>query len=419
SDFNSFETLLQALRTCKRIVVITGAGISVSCGIPDFRSENGVYQLVQQFNLGLDSPEDLFDLGFFTEDPKPFFKFAKALYPGNYNPSPTHRFLRVLEEQGKLLKNYTQNIDGLEAQVGLKRYIPCHGSFLTASCLSCKAKKAAEDIKEEVMHQQVPHCHCGGVIKPDITFFGEKLSTTVNRSLEADQKKADLLIVMGTSLKVAPVSRILHYMPRDVPQVLINRELVHPLKSMSDGFDLHLLGDCDTVVNHICDRLGWKLPGGDTACSRVGAGEGGRKMEGVKGKGKGKQRVRGQVEGEHRRDNIEEGEPPPPVFIPPNSFVFASGAKGAGGSFDGNLVAACTKEKRGKEGEEEEEEEFEEVVTCDACDKVVEGAVYSCRECFGFDLCGQCHSRGRNAHAKEKGHAFRRSDGIYAMGIGA
>ncbi|CAN0011206.1 unnamed protein product, partial [Laminaria digitata] len=86
---------------------------SVSCGIPDFRSENGVYDLASRLDLGLTCPEDLFDLEFFTDDPEPFFKFAKALYPGNYVPSPTHRFIKALETRGKLLRNFTQNIDGL------------------------------------------------------------------------------------------------------------------------------------------------------------------------------------------------------------------------------------------------------------------------------------------------------------------
>ncbi|CAN0229333.1 unnamed protein product, partial [Discosporangium mesarthrocarpum] len=147
TGFNTLEVLIDAIRTCEHIVVVTGAGISVSCGIPDFRSENGIYSLVQRLGLGLSSPEDLFHLECFNEDPRPFFKFAKALYPGNYKPSLTHRFLRELEEQGKLLNNYTQNIDGLEALVGLTKYVPCHGSFMTATCQRCKLKKTAEDIK--------------------------------------------------------------------------------------------------------------------------------------------------------------------------------------------------------------------------------------------------------------------------------
>ncbi|CAM9306640.1 unnamed protein product, partial [Hapterophycus canaliculatus] len=154
---------------------------SVSCGIPDFRSENGVYDLASRLDLGLSCAEDLFDLEFFVDDPEPFFKFAKVLYPGNYVPSLTHRFIKALEIRGKLLRNFTQNIDGLgeiqKASVASRmQYVACHGSFLTASCLKCKKKRTAGDIREEVMQQKVPRCpSCKGVVKPDITFFGEKL----------------------------------------------------------------------------------------------------------------------------------------------------------------------------------------------------------------------------------------------------
>jgi Sir2 family len=115
--------------------------------LPDFRSENGIYQLVQMLDLDLDYPEDLFDLEAFQNNPAPFFKFARALYPGEHAPSPTHKFLKLLEDNGKLQRVYTQNIDGLEQQAGLKRTIACHGSFVSATCLDCSKKFAAEDIK--------------------------------------------------------------------------------------------------------------------------------------------------------------------------------------------------------------------------------------------------------------------------------
>lgn len=369
-DYNSLDKLVESLRTCRNIVVVTGAGISVSCGIPDFRSENGVYEMASQLDLGLSCAEDLFDLEFFTDDPAPFFKFAKALYPGSYVPSLTHRFLKALENRKKLLRNFTQNIDGLEAQVGLKKYVACHGSFLTASCLSCKAKRKAEDIRAEVMRQEVPQCPVcrRGVMKPDITFFGEKLPNAVKRAVEADHKKADLFLVLGTSLQVAPVSRILQFIPPTIPQVLVNRELVRPPKTISNGFDLHLLGDCDIIIQYLCERLGWELPEAvqapallpQTPSSPVGlspptttittaaTNESYSKIEskcnlppsnedrlkkgsrqdvreiddGVLGSG-----GRGAVTGE---DAVESGtvidHPPPsaPVFVPPNTFTFRS-----------------------------------------------------------------------------------------------
>eukprot|EP00903_Cladosiphon_okamuranus_P010135 g9597.t1 len=406
-EFNSLDQLVDLLRTCKRVVVVTGAGISVSCGIPDFRSKDGVYDLVPRLDLGLGCAEDLFDLEFFVHDPEPFFKFAKVLYPGNYTPSLTHRFIKALENRGKLLRNFTQNIDGLEAQVGLKKYVACHGSFITASCLKCKKKRTAEDIREEVMQQKVPRCpSCQGVVKPDITFFGEKLPPKVKRAVEADHNKADLFLVLGTSLKVQPVSRILQFIPPHVPQVLVNRELVHPPRKISAGFDLHLLGDCDDVVQHLCQHLGWELPpaspppeatspsapaSATTPCPR----------------GIGPPAADAKAEDE---DSSQPPPLPPPKFLPPNSYLFSRVGGDAGGGGGSAAWAMLSGGDRNGSRDDGNGDDFHEVVTCDGCDKVVEGEVYACCQCFGYDLCGICHGGGSNEHARTTGHSFRRDE---------
>ncbi|CAM9302161.1 unnamed protein product [Ectocarpus sp. 12 AP-2014] len=432
-DFTSLEKLVNLLRTCKRVVVVTGAGISVSCGIPDFRSEHGVYDLVSRLDLGLSSAEDLFDLEFFVDDPEPFFKFAKVLYPGNYVPSLTHRFIKALENRGKLLRNFTQNIDGLEAQVGLKKYVACHGSFLTASCLKCKRKRTAEDIREEVMQQRVPRCpSCQGVVKPDITFFGERLPANVKRAVEADHKKADLFLVLGTSLKVQPVSRILQFIPPHVPQVLVNRELIRPPRRISDGFDLHLLGDCDDVIQHLCDRLGWELPPlsppadtppalpiTPTILDSPAAAASTMPPEGVKGEGMGNTSpaaaAAAAAAGTTPPEGVkgEEGDSPhhppslvPPTFVPPNSYTFPSSRVSGTGGMSAAWTALGGGGEAGNGNADDKDTDFEEVITCDRCDKVVVGDVYVCSQCFGYDLCGMCHGGGSNDHARETGHAF-------------
>lgn len=203
--------------------------------------------------LGLASPEDLFDIETFKEDPRPFFRFAKTLYPGKIDPSPCHNFLAWLNQNNKLLRVYTQNIDGLEEKAGVDRgkVVYAHGSLLSATCLKCNARYKAADIAADVKEGRVPLCQrvkekntkevsvnpqqqqqhsrplrkrsfiqyseegfssvvkdatndgvCGGVVKPDITFFGEKLGSGVGLSLQKDWSKADALIVMGTSLSV-------------------------------------------------------------------------------------------------------------------------------------------------------------------------------------------------------------------------
>ena len=100
--------------------IFTGAGVSVSCGIPDFRSRDGVYARLAVDFPDLPDPQAMFDIHYFRRDPRPFFKFAREIYPGQFKPSPCHKFIRSVEKHGKLLKNYTQNIDTLEQVKAVK-----------------------------------------------------------------------------------------------------------------------------------------------------------------------------------------------------------------------------------------------------------------------------------------------------------
>ncbi|KAK2824032.1 hypothetical protein Q5P01_021207 [Channa striata] len=254
-DINALEDVVRLLHESKRILVLTGAGVSVSCGIPDFRSRDGIYARLAVDFPDLPDPQAMFDIEYFRRDPRPFFKFAKEIYPGQFQPSPCHKFISMLDKQGKLLRNYTQNIDTLEQVAGVQRIIQCHGSFATASCLVCKHKVDCEAIREDIFNQVVPHCpRCPdiplAIMKPDIVFFGENLPEMFHRAMKQDKDEVDLLIVIGSSLKVRPVALIPNSIPHEVPQVLINRE---PLPHLN--FDVELLGDCDVIVNELCHRL--------------------------------------------------------------------------------------------------------------------------------------------------------------------
>ena len=247
--YNTFSDVVELIRKAERIVVLTGAGISVSCGIPDFRSATGVYERLKE-EFDLPDPQSMFDMRYFRTDPQPFFSFAKDIYPGVFTPSPSHFFIRLLETKGKLLRNYSQNIDTLEAVAGIENVVNCHGSFATATCLSCGRKYSSDDIREDIMAQRIPRCKpclderekleatrvaLGGhegdedadgddgsdqtfaVVKPDITFFGEDLPDTFRDSLMADRSSADLLLVIGSSLKVEPVSTVINHIDEATP----------------------------------------------------------------------------------------------------------------------------------------------------------------------------------------------------------
>lgn len=246
-------------RDCKRIVVMTGAGISTSAGIPDFRSpETGLYANLARLNLPY--AEAVFDINYFRNNPLPFYTLAHELYPGKYRPTVTHSFISLIHKKGRLLKLFTQNIDCLEREAGVPgdKIVEAHGSFASQRCIECKTEYPEEQMKDKVAEKEVPRCikkTCNGLVKPDIVFFGEALPEAFhhNRSLPAT---ADLAIVLGTSLTVQPFASLPSFVSEETPRVLINLERVGGLGSRPD--DVVLLGDCDEGVRKFADALGWR-----------------------------------------------------------------------------------------------------------------------------------------------------------------
>lgn len=155
---NTLDDVVRLLKGAQKIIVLTGAGVSVSCGIPDFRSRDGIYSRLAAEFPDLPNPQAMFDINYFTQDPRPFFKFAKDIYPGKFKPSPCHRFIKLLEKHQKLLRNYTQNIDTLEKEADIERVIECHGSFATATCTKCEHRVSADKIRDVVLAQKIPLC---------------------------------------------------------------------------------------------------------------------------------------------------------------------------------------------------------------------------------------------------------------------
>ncbi|GMF17994.1 unnamed protein product [Phytophthora fragariaefolia] len=283
---DSIADFVKVLKKAKKIVVIAGAGISVSCGIPDFRSTDGIYAMARKMDVVLPEPECLFQIDYFREDPAPFFEVVRSAFSNSPKPSPTHWFLKLLQDKKKLLRVYTQNIDGLEEAAGVTRSIPCHGSFAYSSCMRCRKRVPTNTLMPVIQAGIIPSCsepNCRGVLKPEITFFGEILDDKVSTTITKDRLKADLLLVMGTSLKVAPVMEIPGYLPAHIPQVVINKTALKKKKLKSkkisaggkmsrvssksdecsasdeEEFDMSLLGDCDDIIRYICAQAGWSL----------------------------------------------------------------------------------------------------------------------------------------------------------------
>ncbi|KAH0570310.1 NAD-dependent histone deacetylase Sir2 [Spironucleus salmonicida] len=274
-QISSFDTVLRLFQTCKNIVFLVGAGISVSSGIPDFRSKNGIYANLEKYELK--RPTDMFDLSFFKENPLPFFKFVPEIMPqSKYKPTLTHKFISQIFQTNKLCRIYTQNIDCLELKSGVEpqKILSAHGSFASSSCMVCKKKVGLEEVQDIMLSYEIPLCQVccpdlksikitdslvptdvpACILKPDIVFFGEKLVDTLSDFIAKDSLKIDLLIVMGSSLKVKPIAGLIGAIPRHVPQILINRERI----SGAHEFDVEMIGNCDDCLLRVAKGLKMK-----------------------------------------------------------------------------------------------------------------------------------------------------------------
>ncbi|MBO5327549.1 MAG: NAD-dependent protein deacylase [Clostridia bacterium] len=198
------EKLQKIIDDSNNIVFFGGAGVSTESGIPDFRSQDGLYN--QQYDY---PPEQIISHTFFTYKPQLFYKFyrEKMLFL-NAQPNAAHIALAKLEKAGKLSAVVTQNIDGLHQKAGSKRVYELHGSVLRNYCTRCLKPYSVERVKND---SGVPYCECGGIIKPDVVLYEEGLDDrTVVGAINAISR-ADTLIVGGTSLVVYPAAGFINY----------------------------------------------------------------------------------------------------------------------------------------------------------------------------------------------------------------
>ncbi|KAI9732788.1 MAG: Sir2 histone deacetylase Hst2 [Cirrosporium novae-zelandiae] len=240
----------------RKIVTMSGAGISTSAGIPDFRTPGtGLYSNLQRLNLPY--AEAVFDISYFRSNPLPFYTLAHELYPGKYRPTISHSFVKLLADKGLLLMAFTQNIDTLEREAGVPgdKIVEAHGSFAKESCIDCGKSFPHDLMKEHVDNMTIPHCpQCNGLVKPEIVFFGEALPETFHKNRDLPSI-SDLAIVMGTSLTVQPFASLPMFVGDGTPRILINMDQVGGLGSRAD--DVLILGDCDSGVRKLAEKLGW------------------------------------------------------------------------------------------------------------------------------------------------------------------
>lgn len=210
------EQLKQWIKESENIVFFGGAGVSTESGIPDFRSQDGLYH--QQYDY---PPEQILSHTFFMKKPEEFFRFYhNKMIAADAKPNKAHLALAKLEREGKLKAVITQNIDGLHQDAGSREVLELHGSVRRNHCMRCGKFYGLETIQAQA---GVPRCSCGGMIKPDVVLYEEGLDMNTLNKAVAYISQADVLIVGGTSLTVYPAAGLVDYY-RGKKLVLINRD---------------------------------------------------------------------------------------------------------------------------------------------------------------------------------------------------
>lgn len=211
------QNLKSIIENSQRICVFTGAGISCPSGIPDFRSENGIYKTQSEFGY---PPEQILSHTFFKKRTGLFFDFYRSsmVFP-KAEPNEAHKYFAKLEKNGKDVTVVTQNIDSLHTKAGSKNVVELHGSVMRNYCENCGKFYPLEYVLKA---DGIPLCSCGGTVKPDVVLYEEPLDErSIFRAVNAIEN-ADALIVIGTSLSVYPAASYIRYFEKN-DLVLINK----------------------------------------------------------------------------------------------------------------------------------------------------------------------------------------------------
>ena len=198
------QTLMRWVDESENTVFFGGAGVSTESGIPDFRSVDGLYNQKWRY-----PPETILSHTFFERDPEEYYRFHhEKLVIDGAKPNRAHLRLAELERESKLKAVVTQNIDGLHQAAGSKNVLELHGSILRAYCSRCRKPFPADEMNH---CKGVPHCSCGGVVRPDIVLYEEPLEMDVMERAVRYIRNADVLIIGGTSLGVYPAAGLINY----------------------------------------------------------------------------------------------------------------------------------------------------------------------------------------------------------------
>ena len=207
----------QIIDEAKSVVFLGGAGVSTGSGIPDFRSPQGIYNTRNEFHM---DAEEILSHEFFYEHPDIFYAFYwKYMVASQAMPCKAHLALAKFQQKGKKLTIITQNIDGLDSKAGSKNVLEAHGSVLHYHCIRCNKHYHLDEIEP----RGVPHCSCGGILKPDVVLYGEPLDGELLEKAVAAVRFANVLIIGGTSMRVYPIAGLPQYCNIG-SQIIINNE---------------------------------------------------------------------------------------------------------------------------------------------------------------------------------------------------
>lgn len=238
-QMSNIELLNNIIKQSDNIVFFGGAGVSTESGIPDFRSQDGLYNTKYK-----NPPEMILSHSFFVRNPEEFFKFYrdKMIYT-DAKPNMAHIKLAELEKMGKLKAVITQNIDGLHQLAESKNVLELHGSIHRNHCIYCRKSYTLQYIIDS---EDVPLCECGGIVKPDVVLYEESLNEDVLEKSVKYISNAEVLIIGGTSLNVYPAANLLFFYEGD-KLILINKTVT----SMDNVANLIIHDKIGKVFNDI------------------------------------------------------------------------------------------------------------------------------------------------------------------------